>query len=101
MTPPRDPGRGAATARQRAAVLFAAAARNETAGPTAQLHCLAAVEALQTATGPIAAPLVAADPDRLITEALQLLGGLEPADFADPDVLTAARHGRRALRAPR
>lgn len=89
------------TARTQAAALFAAAARNEKAGPAAQLHCLAAVAALRVATGPVPATVDATDPDRLIEQALRILGNLATDDFARPDVLAAARHGRRALREPR
>lgn len=90
-----------ATARTEAAALFAAAARNERAGTAAQLHCLAASSALGVPDGPIPATADAHEPDHLITQALRILGELEPEDFAHPDVLAAARHGRRALREPR
>ena len=43
----------------------------------------------------------ATDPDRLIEQALRVLGNLPARDFAHPDVLAAAQHGHRALRAPR
>jgi hypothetical protein len=43
----------------------------------------------------------AVDPDRLIQQALGVLGNLDLDDFCHPDVRTAARHGRRALREPR
>lgn len=82
--------------RARAASLFAAAARHDTAGPAVVLHCLAAVTALRAPTGPVPAS-VTTDPDLLIRQALRLLGALNADDFAHPDVLTAARHGRRAL----
>ena len=39
-------------ARAEAAALFAAAARNEEAGPTAQLHCLTAATTLFRPSGP-------------------------------------------------
>ncbi|WP_235564968.1 hypothetical protein [Modestobacter sp. Leaf380] len=42
-----------------------------------------------------------AEPDELITQALRILGELDAAEFAEPEVLAAARHGRRALRGPR
>jgi len=90
-----------ATARTEAAALFAAAARNERAGTAAQLHCLAASSALGVASGPVPVTTDAHDPDQLITQALRILGELELEDFAHPDVLAAARHGRRALREPR
>ena len=90
-----------ATARAEAAGLFAAAARNELAGTAAQLHCLAAASALRVPSGPVPAITDVRDPDQLITQALHILGELEPEDFAHPDVLAAARHGRRALREPR
>lgn len=88
-------------ARSEASALFAAAARNDQAGVTAQLHCLAAATALRAPSGPVPATAHAADPDRLVEQALHILGELEPEDFAHPDVLAAARHGRRALRARR
>ncbi|MCZ2849802.1 hypothetical protein [Modestobacter sp. VKM Ac-2978] len=88
-------------ARSEAAALFAAASRNDQAGPSAQLHCLAAATALRAPSGPVPATTDAHDPDQLITRALRILGELEPEDFAHPDVLAAARHGRRALREPR
>jgi hypothetical protein len=89
------------TARAEAAALFAAAARNEKAGPAAQLHCLTAATTLWPPSGPVAATADSADPDRLIEEALRILGNLPAEDFAHPDVLAAAQHGLRALRAPR
>ncbi len=89
------------TARTEAAALFAAAARNEKAGPTAQLHCLTAATALGPPGGPVPATADRTDPDRLIEQALRILGNLPANDFAHPDVLAAAQHGHRALRAPR
>ena len=89
------------TARTRAAALFAAAARNDQAGPAAQLHCLAAATALRVPSGPVPATADAIDPDRLIEQALRILGNLPAAHFAHPDVLAAAQHGHRALREPR
>lgn len=89
------------SARAQAAALFAAAARNDSLGPTAQLRCMAAVTALRAPTIPVPATTDAIDPDRLIKQALHVLGGLRAEDFAHPDVLEAARHGRRALREPR
>jgi len=56
-------------ARAKAAALFAAAARNEQAGPTAQLHCLTAATTLRAPSGPVAATADGTDPDRLIEEA--------------------------------
>lgn len=91
----------AASARARAATLFTAAARNEHAGPAAQLLCLAAAAALDVPLEPVPASTDAIDPDRLIEQALHILGELPVADFGHPDVLAAARHGRRALREPR
>jgi hypothetical protein len=88
-------------ARAEAAALFAAAARNEEAGPTAQLHCLTAATTLLTPGGPVPATADSTDPDRLIEQALRVLGSLPAHDFAHPDVLAAAQHGHRALRAPR
>lgn len=88
-------------ARAEAAALFAAAARNEKAGPAAQLHCLTAATALGPPSGPVPATADSADPDRLIEQALRILGNLPAHDFAHPDVLAAAQHGLRALRAPR
>ncbi len=88
-------------ARAEAAALFAAAARNEEAGPTAQLHCLTAATTLLTPSGPVPATTDSTNPDRLIEQALRILGNLPARDFAHPDVLAAAHHGHRALRAPR
>ena len=88
-------------ARAEAAALFAAASRNDQAGPTAQLHCLAAATALRGPSGPVPATADATDPDRLVEQALRILGNLPAADFVHPDVLAAAQHGHRALRAPR
>jgi hypothetical protein len=88
-------------ARAEAAALFAAAARNEKARPAAQLHCLTAATALGPPSGPVPATADSADPDRLIEQALRILGNLPAQDFAHPDVLAAARHGHRALREPR
>lgn len=99
-TPNGIPSTGPAAARARAAALFAAAARHGTAGPTAVLHCLAAVTALRVPTQPVPASATT-DPELLIRRALRILGGLDAEDFAQPDVLTAARHGRRALLDPR
>ncbi|HEY3717779.1 MAG TPA: hypothetical protein VGL39_24910 [Jatrophihabitantaceae bacterium] len=102
MTPPTtNPSTQTILARHRAAALFAAAARSEQAGPGAQLHCLAAVTALHAPTGPVPAAIDALDPDQLIQAALRLLAGLDLDDFSHPEVLTASRHGRRALLEPR
>jgi hypothetical protein len=87
------------TARQRAACLFAAAARHPQAGERTSLACLAAETALDTATQPLDIDPATATVDTLITTALQTLGTLEPADFADPRILTAAQRGQAALRA--
>jgi hypothetical protein len=88
------------TARQQAASLFAAAARHPRAGDRTRLACLAAETALDTATQPLSIDPATATVDPLITKALQTLGTLEPGDFADPRILTAARHGQAALRGP-
>ncbi len=88
------------TARERAACLFAAAARHPQAGDRTSLACLAAETALDTATKPLDIDPAAATVDALITTALQTLGTLEPGDFADPRILDAARHGQAALRGP-
>jgi hypothetical protein len=98
-SPTTNPSTETMAARQRAAALFAAAARSDQAGPGAQLHCLAAEIALHAPTGPVPADADAdaIDPDLLIEAALRVLGGLHLDDFSHPDVLTAARHGRRAL----
>src|SRR4051812_15451129 len=103
MTPPTDirPRHDIARARLEAATLFAAAARHDQATTTAQVHCLAASTALRAATRPVPATLDGTDPEQLITTALRILGQLSPDDFAQPDVLAAARHGRRALREAR
>ena len=88
-------------ARAEAAALFAAAGRNEKAGPTAQLHCLAAATSLLAPRGPVPATADSTDPDRLVERALRILGNLPADDFAQSDILAAAQHGHRALRAPR
>jgi hypothetical protein len=88
-------------ARAEAAALFAAAGRNEKAGATAQLHCLAAATTLLAPSGPVPATADSTDPDRLVEQALRILGNLPAHDFAQPDILAAAQYGHRALRAPR
>jgi hypothetical protein len=88
-------------ARAKAAALFAAAGRNEKAGATAQLHCLAAATTLLAPSGPVPATADSTDPDRLVEQALRILGNLPAHDFAQPDILAAAQYGYRALRAPR
>ena len=88
-------------ARAEAAALFTAAGRNEKAGATAQLHCLAAATTLLPPSGPVPATTDTTDPDRLVERALRILGNLPAQDFARPDILAAAQHGHRALRAPR
>jgi hypothetical protein len=100
MTPLGDTGQShdLASARVEAAALFAAAARHAQATTTVQLHCLAASTALRVPTRPVPAGTDADGPDQLITRALRILGQLDTDDFAHPDVLAAARHGRRALR---
>lgn len=100
-TPGSFPALEPATVRAQAAALLAAAARHPAADPGAVLHCLAAVSALGAAAGPVPAQIESTDPDRLIERALHLLGSLDIDDFSHPDVLTAARHGRRALLEPR
>jgi hypothetical protein len=86
--------------RVRAAALLSVASRDESSSATARLHCLAAVEALGepgawTERHTFASPSSA---DARITGALQLLGQLPLDEFRRPEVLTAARHARRALR---
>ena len=88
-------------ARAEAAALFAAAARNDQAGPAAQLHCLSAATTLWPPSGPVPATADSTDPDRLIEQALRILGNLPAHDFAHPDVLAAAQAGLCALQAPR
>ena len=73
-------------ARAEAAALFAAAARNEEAGPTAQLHCLTAATTLLTPSGPVPATADSTDPDRLIEQALRVL---------DPELTGVALELRR------
>jgi hypothetical protein len=100
MTPRADIGQSQdlTSARAEAAALFAAAARHDKATTTVQLHCLAASTALRAPTRPVPATFDAGGPDQLVTQALRILGQLDTDDFAHPDVLAAARHGRRALR---
>lgn len=100
MTPTSGPGPTPAltNARTHAAALFAAAGRNEQAGRTAQLHCLAAAGALAVPSGPVPGLTDGSAPEVLITQALRILGELDLVDFAEPDVLKAARLGGRALR---
>jgi hypothetical protein len=88
------------SARQRAACLFAAAARHPQAADRTSLACLAAETALDTAIQPLDIDPATATVDALITKALQTLGALEPGDFADPRILDAAQHGQAALRGP-
>ncbi|CCH89131.1 protein of unknown function [Modestobacter italicus] len=95
---PASHGHEATDARAEAAALFAAVARHEQAPTTMQLHCLAAATALRAPTRPVAPTIRGSEPDRLVTQALRILGQLDVDDFARPDVLAAARHGRRALR---
>jgi hypothetical protein len=95
---PMDHGHAPTDARAEAAALFAAVARHEQAPTTMQLHCLAAATALRAPTRPAPPTIRGSEPDRLITQALRILGRLDADDFAHPDVLAAARHGRRALR---
>lgn len=90
-----------ATARTHAAALFAAAARSDRAASSTQLHCLAAWSALDVTSMVVPGLTGEAEPDELVTQALRILGELDTSDFAHPDVLAAARHGRRALRGPR
>lgn len=85
-------------ARAEAAALFAAVARHEQATTTMQLHCLAAATALRAPTRPVPPAIRGSEPGHLITQALRILGRLDVDDFAHPDVLAAAGHGRRALR---
>ena len=88
-----------AGARILAAALFAAAARHPDAGVTQQLRCLTACTALRCPTAPVPPLHDGPGPDDLIAQALRTLGELDHAAFAHPDVLAAARHGRRALTA--
>lgn len=85
-------------AHQAAADLFAAAARHPVTGAGTRLACLAAEAALEVPGRPPARGRSDANPDKLISTALRVLGALPPADFDDPRVVAAARHGRRALR---
>ncbi|KQS54510.1 hypothetical protein ASG36_20620 [Geodermatophilus sp. Leaf369] len=103
MTLIDDDGRAdqSAVAREHAAALFAAAARSDRAGSATQLHCLAAWSALDVPSMLVPGLTDGAEPDELITHALRILGELDAAEFAEPEVLVAARHGRRALRGPR
>jgi hypothetical protein len=95
---PTDHGHAPTDARAEAAALFAAVARHEQAPTSMQLHCLAAASALRAPTRPVPPTIRGSEPDRLITQALRILGRLDVDDFAHPDVLAATRHGRRALR---
>jgi hypothetical protein len=84
-----------------AAALFATAGRHRFAGRSAALHSLAAYAALGIDTGPVPPVPDHPGPDVLITRALRALGELDAADFDQPSVVRAARHGRRALIAVR
>ncbi|GHE06910.1 hypothetical protein [Klenkia taihuensis] len=84
-----------------AAVLFATAGRHRLAGRSVALHSLAACAALGVHTGPVPPVPDHPGPDVLITRALRALGELHADDFAQPAVVQAARHGRRALIAVR
>ena len=85
--------------RRRAAALLAAAGRDENTAPGARLHCLAALDALAEPGN----RFEHSDADGLgaearVTGALRLLGQLPLREFGRPEVLTAARHARRAIR---
>ena len=84
-------------ARRQAATLLAEVARGDTTPPAVRLHCLAAVDALDQPTTRFVGddPV---DPAAHVRTALRLLGRLPRAQFAQPSVLTAARHARQALR---
>jgi hypothetical protein len=96
MTVPTDP----TPVRQVAAELFAAAARRRDLSTAGRLDCLAAQNALAVASTPVPTRFDALATDELIIHALHALAALTPREFADPSVIAAARHGRRALRGP-
>lgn len=90
------------TNRIRAAALLAIASRDEASPPTARLHCLAALHALAEPQAwtqrHTLADQDASPTEACIIRALHLLGQLPLQEFGQPDVLTAARHARHALR---
>jgi hypothetical protein len=87
----------AETARSTAADLFAEAGRRLDLPALTRLECLAAERALQVASVP--RPDMADLPsEELIHSALRTLGQVPFADFCDPRIRDAARHGRQALR---
>jgi hypothetical protein len=83
---------------QSAADLFAEAGRRLDLPPRTRLECLAAEQALHTAGRALDARTAALGSEELIHRALRTLGELPLEQFRDPSVLTAARHGRQALR---
>ena len=88
----------AANACHSAADLFAEAGRRMDLPPRTHLECLAVEQALQTHGRALDARAAAPSSEDLITPALRKLGELPLEQFRDPSILTAARHGREALR---
>jgi hypothetical protein len=88
----------AAHACQSAADLFAEAGRRMDLPPRTRLECLAAEQALHTQGRALDARAAALGSVDLTSRALRTLGELPLAEFRDPSILKAARHGRQALR---
>jgi hypothetical protein len=87
-----------ANACRSAADLFPAAGRRMDLPPRTGLECLAAEQALQTHGRALDARAAALGSEALISRALRTFGELPLAEFRDPSILKAARHGRQALR---
>lgn len=85
------------TAAAEAAVLLTAASVHPAAPAGQQLHCLAALTALDIPTAPATPRQLAQPPDALIRHALHSLAGLPAEQFTDPAIRAAARHARHAL----
>ena len=83
---------------QSAADLFSEAGRRLDLPPIARLECLAAEQALQTTGHDLDAHTAALGSENLIHAALDTLSRLSLAEFRDPRIRRAARHGRQALR---
>jgi hypothetical protein len=84
-------------ARQLAADLFAEAGRRFDLPHLTRLECLAAEQALQV-PGVARLGMVNVPSEELIQSALRTLAQVPSADFRDPRIRAAARHGRQALR---
>ncbi|WP_375504454.1 hypothetical protein [uncultured Jatrophihabitans sp.] len=84
--------------RTEAAALLAAVSRDDAASGAVRLHCLAALDVLDVPAPWKRHTIDNGDAQGCITRALHLLGALPLEQFGRPEVLTATRHARRALR---